>query len=132
MPVRIFGAGAGSRRSRGALALALLFSLYQKGRLTDEVIEEALRAGEEESRYGRIRCPLCLWRPNASSLWYCADSPYPEHFYGGCGTVWNTFDTRGLCPGCGHQWRWTSCLSCTGWSLHEDWYESDDEERRGE
>jgi len=22
-------------------------------------------------------------------------------------------------------WRWTSCLRCAGWSLHEDWYEEE-------
>jgi hypothetical protein len=27
-----------------------------------------------------------------------------------------------LCPGCAHQWRYTACLRCEGWSLHEDWY----------
>jgi hypothetical protein len=44
-------------------------------------------------------------------------------FDGGCGECWNTFNTRGRCPGCGHQWRWTACLNCSGWSLHEHWYE---------
>ena len=40
-----------------------------------------------------------------------------------CGTAWNTFATRGRCPGCAHQWRWTSCLRCDQWSPHGDWYE---------
>jgi hypothetical protein len=43
--------------------------------------------------------------------------------FDGCGARWNTFTTRGKCPGCRHQWQWTSCLRCLGWSLHEDWYE---------
>jgi len=54
----------------------------------------------------------------------CASSGHPEYFDRGCGHVWNTFDTRGLCPGCSHQWKHTACLSCTRWSLHEDWYEN--------
>jgi hypothetical protein len=53
----------------------------------------------------------------------CSSCGHPEYFDGGCGTTWNTFTTRGLCPGCGHQWRWTTCLACHGWSRHEDWYE---------
>jgi hypothetical protein len=73
----------------------------------------------------RIRCPLCEWTPSRGSKWYCSSCPEPENFHGGCGTFWNTFDTRGLCPGCRHQWRWTSCPSCLQWSLHEDWYEDD-------
>lgn len=72
-----------------------------------------------------IRCPHCTWQPRPTSRWLCSDSPPPEGFRGGCGTVWNTFDTRGLCPGCGHQWRWTTCLRCYQWSLHEDWYVTD-------
>jgi hypothetical protein len=73
--------------------------------------------------FGRVRCPLCAWRPDSSSRWCCNTFDTPEPDFGGCGTVWNTFSTRGQCPGCEHQWRWTSCLSCLGWSLHKDWYE---------
>jgi hypothetical protein len=83
------------------------------------------RLTEEETFHG-VRCPLCAWRPDASSRWSCEPSQSPEPSFPGCLTVWNTFSTRGRCPGCDHQWRWTSCLSCHGWSLHEDWYESAD------
>src|SRR5687767_7034650 len=76
--------------------------------------------------FGRIRCPLCHWQPSPSSLWCCDGTRGPEPFFGGCGALWNTFSTRGRCPGCAHQWKWTSCLHCQGWSLHEDWYEDDD------
>ena len=71
----------------------------------------------------RIRCPHCRWQPERGSRWSCYPAGAPEHFLGGCGTSWNTFDTRGRCPGCSHQWRHTSCLACAKWSLHEDWYE---------
>jgi hypothetical protein len=60
-----------------------------------------------------IHCPRCSWRPGPADRWQC--SP-------GCGTVWNTFWTRGLCPGCGHQWLETVCLRCHQWSPHEHWY----------
>ena len=78
---------------------------------------------DEEGARARIRCPLCEWQPDKSSRWCCIRTPSPEGFFGGCGAVWDTFSTRGRCPGCQHQWRWTSCLRCAGWSLHEDWYE---------
>ena len=102
--------------------VALVFSLFQKGLRPEEIADEAARAGDEEPEFARIHCPICYWRPTPSSLWCCADCWQPEGLPEGCGACWNTFDTRGLCPGCGHRWRWTACLSCYGWSLHEDWY----------
>jgi hypothetical protein len=70
-----------------------------------------------------IRCPLCGWRPSASSVWCCNATNTPEPPFPACGAMWNTFATRGRCPGCGHQWRWTTCLRCHEPSLHETWYE---------
>jgi|SRR5919108_5149151 hypothetical protein len=77
----------------------------------------------DEETFGRIRCPLCKWRPSPSSRWSCYVLGTPEPLFDWCGTVWNTFSTGGRCPGCRHQWRWTSCLRCQGWSLHIDWYD---------
>ena len=88
----------------------------------DRIIDEVRRL-EDEDDWSGIRCPLCQWRPSRSSTWCCDPSNSPEPFFVGCGTTWNTFSTRGQCPGCQHRWRWTSCLRCAGWSLHEDWYE---------
>lgn len=99
--------------------------LYQRSLMPEDVAGVVEEIGEDASEGGRLRCPLCGWRPAASSRWYCADCAHPEYFFAGCGAVWNTFDTRGRCPGCAHQWRWTSCLGCGGWSLHEDWYATD-------
>lgn len=74
--------------------------------------------------FDRIRCPLCSWRPSKTSQWCCmCGDDIPEPFFEGCGTFWNTFLTRGCCPGCLHQWQWTSCLRCEQASLHDDWYE---------
>ena len=78
---------------------------------------------DEDEAFDGIRCPLCNWRPSPSSRWYCNADGTPEPFFSGCGAVWNTFSTQGRCPGCSHQWRWTSCLQCGQSSLHEDWYE---------
>jgi hypothetical protein len=74
-------------------------------------------------RRPRIRCPICFWEPRKRDKWSCTAMGAPENFPGGCGKVWHTFDTRGLCPGCQHQWQHTTCLRCSATSVHEDWYE---------
>jgi hypothetical protein len=85
---------------------------------------DTVRRPDDDEDFSRIRCPLCEWRPNRSHTWQCITGPgNPEGSFIGCGTSWNTFATRGRCPGCAHQWRWTSCLRCSEWSLHVDWYE---------
>ncbi len=83
------------------------------------------RPATDEGEPPGIRCPLCGWRPGASNRWCCVRSGTPEPPFDACGTVWNTFDTGGKCPGCGHQWIWTTCLRCGGASLHVDWYQPD-------
>jgi len=98
------------------------YALFRKSFPIEEIIEKVSEKQIDETDFSRILCPLCRWQPNKSSRWYCFDSPHPENFFDGCGTHWNTFETRGLCPGCQHQWRWTTCLLCSGNSLHEDWY----------
>ena len=59
----------------------------------------------------RLRCPNCGWEPGSHDRWMCL-----------CLNVWNTFDTRGLCPACRHQWLETQCLRCEVMARHEDWY----------
>ena len=85
----------------------------------------------EDLVYGRIRCPLCNWQPTSSSVWACQSFGTPEPFFGGCETIWNTFETKGVCPGCSHQWQWTSCHRCHGWSRHADWYEREPSDHAG-
>jgi hypothetical protein len=102
--------------------LAIIFSLFRRGLMPEEAARTVEQLDEEKKEFKPIRCPLCQWQPSVSSEWACADCWDPEYFLGGCGMAWNTFATRGLCPGCGHQWRWTACLRCYEWSLHEDWY----------
>ena len=63
---------------------------------------------------GRVRCPRCAWEPERRDLWMCS-----------CLHVWNTFDTRGVCPDCSYRWEHTQCLRCKEWSEHERWYEED-------
>jgi hypothetical protein len=77
----------------------------------------------EKTDFNRIRCPRCAWQPRAYDRWLCWNCGDPEFFFAGCATSWNTFTTRGRCPGCSHQWRWTICLRCQKWSEHEEWYD---------
>ena len=61
----------------------------------------------------QIYCPRCKYRPVAEDRWSCVPT---------CGTVWHTFWTGGVCPGCGHRWRDTQCPSCHAISPHRKWY----------
>lgn len=58
-----------------------------------------------------VACPRCRYSPKSTDRWQC-----------NCRHSWNTFDTRGLCPACGCQWKETACLVCGELSLHADWY----------
>ena len=70
--------------------------------------------GLKKGRGQRIRCPKCAWQPRSEDRWACSRCNR---------SVWNTFETGGVCPACKHRWTFTQCLSCQGWSLHTDWYE---------
>ena len=78
----------------------------------------------------KIRCPICSWQPEQRSSWVCSPMGRPEYFSGGCGHSWNTFDTAGLCPGCNHQWRHTTCHSCGSTTPQKDWYDNGRPSRR--
>ncbi len=107
----------------------MTLQLLKDQRIVDPVVFD-LTVDEEDATRG-IRCPLCSWQPSPGSRWHCQGGVLtPEPEFAGCGTVWNTFSTAGRCPGCSHQWKWTSCLSCSEWSLHDDWYEGEDGRRR--
>ncbi len=103
---------------------AIIPILFKKTQDTDELLKKHRETDSgADDPFRRIRCPLCAWCPERSSRWYCSSNLQPENFMNGCGTSWNTFESRGRCPGCGHQWKWTTCHRCHRWSLHEDWYE---------
>lgn len=103
------------------MAFRQLHLLVKDHRLPSQFVVDA--PGDEDAPFEGIRCPLCRWRPAASSRWSCIAHGTPEPFFDACGTTWNTFATRGQCPGCAHQWQWTSCHRCEEWSRHLDWYE---------
>ena len=58
-----------------------------------------------------IRCPECRWVPIQEARLACK-----------CRHVWNTFDTRGLCPACKYQWEVNQCPSCGAVSARPAWY----------
>jgi hypothetical protein len=105
------------RESPGAIGWML-----KRSPIPDQVIDIDRRRLEDEEAFENIRCPLCEWQPSPSSMWSCYGEGTPEVAFEGCGTTWNTFATRGRCPGCAHQWRWTKCLRCGEWSPHDEWY----------
>lgn len=89
------------------LTMIFGFLLTPGRRITEKLLGDRLRGG-------RIRCPACDWQPQPHDRWCCAP---------GCGEVWNTFETRGTCPGCLKHWTHTACHRCDTWSPHEAWYE---------
>jgi hypothetical protein len=97
---------------------AALAGLQQLGGLTTQQRSKPrmLSPAEVDQIFGSvlpgIRCPKCRWTPRTKDLWSCK-----------CGLQWNTFDTHGLCPGCGYQWEITGCLQCGAVSPHPEWYE---------
>lgn len=99
-----------------------MLSTLQRQVQPDEIVRVLQTPDDSDRESVQIRCPLCAWQPHDSDRWSCVDVGDPEHFLDGCGASWNTFATGGRCPGCSHQWRWTSCLDCGRWSLHDDWY----------
>ena len=112
MVLALPGAGA-IFESRPMLVLPPLGFLFTRKPKILEMLEDL------RNRRERIRCPSCGWQPSKGDAWCCT----PD----GCGHVWNTFETRGLCPSCGRQWRETACLRCSVWSPHDDWYVKKDD-----
>ena len=58
-----------------------------------------------------IRCPSCGWVPEVFSRWECE-----------CGFMWNTFETRAVCPACSKEHLFTRCHRCREFPAHGRWY----------
>ena len=71
----------------------------------------------------RILCPRCEYRPRPDDRWACLPR---------CATLWHTFWTGGVCPGCGLRWPVTQCPSCGAVSPHKQWYREPTPERKSE
>ena len=61
----------------------------------------------------QILCPRCDYRPQPDDRWQCLPR---------CGTLWHTFWTAGVCPGCAIRWPTTQCPACGAVSPHRAWY----------
>jgi hypothetical protein len=70
-----------------------------------------------------IHCPRCSYKPRAEDRWSCI-AP--------CNTLWHTFWTAGVCPGCTRQWTNTQCPACDQVSPHKAWYHLPEGEPAGE
>ena len=64
-------------------------------------------------RERQIRCPKCGYAPRPDDRWACIPR---------CATLWHTFWTAGVCPGCGLHWPLTQCPQCGQISPHRQWY----------
>ncbi|MBL8340751.1 MAG: hypothetical protein JNL30_04715 [Rubrivivax sp.] len=64
-------------------------------------------------RQPEIHCPACGYKPRIEDRWTCVAE---------CGTVWHTFWTGGVCPGCTRPWKTTQCPTCEKVSPHRAWY----------
>ena len=63
------------------------------------------------TRRHEYRCPVCGWVPFVIRAWKCKQ----------CGQVWDSFETAGACPRCGHEHEETACLRCKRISPNRDW-----------
>ena len=84
-----------------------------KGHPTPVHVPDLEERKERDRGDAGVRCPQCGWEPSADDRWACS-----------CLHLWNTFQTRGVCPACEKQWLETQCPRCNEWSLHEHWYYS--------
>jgi hypothetical protein len=106
----VAGKTANSSRGEYDCVAMTTFLLLRRGPGAAD-LREVEKRDERTTGRSRIRCPRCAWEPGRDDLWMCT-----------CGHAWNTFDTGGVCPACGHRWRETQCMRCLEWSLHEAWY----------
>jgi hypothetical protein len=58
-----------------------------------------------------LRCPFCGWIPFALPAWKCKE----------CRFVWDTFETGGVCPSCGHHHAEIACVRCRRISDRDRW-----------
>ncbi len=63
-------------------------------------------------RHAEAACPACKAHPLDGNFWQC------EH----CGTRFDTFASRGVCPGCGAEFPQTRCFDCLHASPMAQWF----------
>ena len=70
-----------------------------------QVFGRRTRRREQSRSFRGAYLPQCGWSLRKEQRWACD-----------CGNECKTFDTRGVCPACLHQWTSMQCLSCASWS----------------
>ena len=96
---------------------------YKKTPETEEILENPAKGRSGRNRFRTDSLPVVQLVADAlRAVGTAPTRTRPNIFTMVVIRAWNTFETRGKCPDCAHQWRWTSCLRCEGWSRHEDWY----------
>lgn len=78
----------------------------KKGAKTAAATKAPAKAGATQHR-----CPSCLAEATRWDRWTCT-----------CGTVWDAFTTRGVCPNCQKHWDNTRCPRCGNSNPHAEWY----------
>ena len=73
-----------------------------------------LRLAKLPRRQG-FACPSCRTAPPLGPFWKC----------GACGQSFDTFETRGVCPGCAHEYPVTMCLDCSEQRPMTEWAAAD-------
>jgi Zn-dependent protease len=63
-------------------------------------------------RHQDAACPNCEFQPLVGEFWGC----------GRCGTRFDTFTHRGVCPGCGQRYEQTACPECLKSHPIEEWF----------
>jgi Zn-dependent protease len=72
---------------------------------------QALLRDEKLPRREGFACPSCRMAPPVGERWKC----------GHCGQLFDTFETRAKCPGCGVKYEATMCLHCKEQHPMKDW-----------
>jgi Zn-dependent protease len=90
----------------GAIALFMLMSCW--GGLKHA---QALMKFAKLPRREGFACPNCKAAPPVGEFWKC----------GRCGQLFDTFQTRAVCPHCGTQFPVTKCMDCGALHPMNDW-----------
>ncbi|MGA2635366.1 MAG: site-2 protease family protein [Terracidiphilus sp.] len=72
---------------------------------------QVLLRQEKIPRREGFACPSCRMAPPVGARWKC----------GHCGQLFDTFETRAKCPGCGVQYDTTMCLHCREQHPMNEW-----------
>jgi Zn-dependent protease len=67
---------------------------------------------EKRPRRAGVACPNCHAAPPMGPIWRCNE----------CGEIFDTFETRAVCPSCGAQHPITMCIDCRQVAPIGDWF----------